>query len=96
MTVNTDIIILHTTKVGENSLVIHTLSREYGRRGFLVRSIGKRMPASFFLPLNMLEADVSENPRSSLHSIRNLTPKYPLMGIRNSVLPLKSFQKNIS
>ena len=85
MTVNTDIIILHTTKVGENSLVIHTLSREYGRRGFLVRSLGKRMPASFFLPLNILEANVNENSRSNLYPVRDLTPKYPLTGIRNSI-----------
>lgn len=85
MTVNTDIIILHTTKVGENSLVIHTLSREYGRRGFLVRSLGKRMPASFFLPLNILEANVSENSRSNLYPVRDLTPKYPLTGIRNNI-----------
>lgn len=85
MTVNTDIIILHTTKVGENSLVIHTLSREYGRRGFLVRSLGKRMPASFFLPLNILEANVNENSRSNLYPVRDLTPKYPLTGIRNNI-----------
>lgn len=86
MTVNTDIIILHTTKVGENSLVIHTLSREYGRRGFLVRSLGKRMPASFFLPMNVLEANINESSRSTLYTIRDLTPKHPLIGIRNNIL----------
>ena len=86
MTVNTDIIILHTTKVGENSLVIHTLSREYGRRGFLVRSLGKRMPASFFLPMNVLEANINESSRSTLYTIRDLTPKYSLIGIRNNIL----------
>ena len=86
MTVNTDIIILHTTKVGENSLVIHTLSREYGRRGFLVRSLGKRMPASFFLPMNVLEANINESSRSTLYTIRDLTPKRSLIGIRNNIL----------
>lgn len=86
MTVNTDIIILHTTKVGENSLVIHTLSREYGRRGFLVRSLGKKMPASFFLPMNVLEANINESSRSTLYTIRDLTPKHSLIGIRNNIL----------
>ena len=86
MTVNTDIIILHTTKVGENSLVIHTLSREYGRRGFLVRSLGKRMSASFFLPMNVLEANINESSRSTLYTIRDLTPKHSLIGIRNNIL----------
>ena len=33
-----ELIVLSTTKVGENALVVHTLSREWGRRGFLVRS----------------------------------------------------------
>ena len=42
MTTNTELIVLHTTKFGENSVVLHTLSREYGRRGFLVRGIGKK------------------------------------------------------
>ena len=41
---------------------MHTLSREYGRRGFIVRP-GKKTAAALFLPLNILEADVVENPR---------------------------------
>ena len=55
MTVDTELIVLHTTKFGENSVVVHTLSRDYGRRSFLVRGAGKRM-MSLFLPLNVLEA----------------------------------------
>lgn len=85
MTVNTDIIILHTTKFGENSLVIHTLSRKYGRRSFLVRGVGKRVPASFFLPMNVLEADIAESAKSTLFTVKNLTPKYALLGIRNNI-----------
>lgn len=86
MTVNSDIIILHTTKFGENSLILHTISREYGRKGFLAKGVGKRFPASFFLPMNVLEADISENSRSSLFSVRSLAPKYALLGIRDSIL----------
>lgn len=85
MTVNTDIIILHTTRFGENSLIIHTISREYGRKSFLVRGIGKRVPASYFLPMNILEADITENHRSTLFTVRSLTTKYPLNGIRSSI-----------
>ena len=59
MTTNTELIILHTTKFGENSLVIHTLSRDYGRRSFLVRGAGKKM-MSLFLPMNILEADITD------------------------------------
>ena len=85
MTVNTEIIILHTTKFGENSLVLHTLSRDYGRRSFLVRSVGKKHSMSLFLPLNILEADIVENPISQLYTAKNISAKHPLSGIRNNL-----------
>ena len=80
MTVNTELIVLHTTKFGENSIVVHTLSREYGRRSFLVRGAGKRL-MSLFLPLNILEADIVESTKSTLFTARNLTARHPLLGI---------------
>ena len=82
--VNTELIVLHTTKFGENSIVVHTLSREYGRRSFLVRGAGKRL-MSLFLPLNILEADVQESTKSTLFTARNLTARHPLLGIRSDV-----------
>lgn len=85
MTTNTELIVLHTTKFGENSVVLHTLSREYGRRGFLVRGIGKKPMASLFLPLTVLEADITESSRSKLYTARNLTARYPLNGIRSNL-----------
>ena len=84
MTTVTELIVLHTTKFGENSLVIHTLSRDYGRRSFLVRGAGKKS-MSFFLPMNVLEADVVASSKSTLYAARNFSPKYPLTGIRNNV-----------
>ena len=84
MTVNTELIVLHTTKFGENSIVVHTLSREYGRRSFLVRGAGKRL-MSLFLPLNILEADIVESTRSTLFTARNLPARPPLLGIRSNV-----------
>lgn len=79
-----ELIVLATTKVGESALVVHTLSRELGRRGFLVRS-AKKAGAALFLPLNILEATVVENPRSDLWSLRGISLKDPLNGIRGSV-----------
>lgn len=84
MTVTTDLIVLHTTKFGENSVVVHTLSREYGRRSFLVRGAGKRL-MSLFLPLNILEAEIVESTKSTLYTARGLTARHPLMGIRSDV-----------
>ena len=77
-------IVLATTKVGENGLVLHTLSREFGRRGFIVHP-GKKASAALFLPLNILEADVVENPKSELWSLRGLHARDALSGIRGNL-----------
>ena len=81
---NIELIVLATTKVGENAVVVHTLSREYGRRGFLVHP-GKKAGMALFLPLNILEADVVENPKSQLWSLRNCLLKDALPGIRGNL-----------
>jgi len=80
----TELIVLATTKVGDNAMVVHTLSREWGRRGFLVRS-AKKAGTALFLPLNILEADVLENPRSELWTLRNIVLKDALTGIRGNL-----------
>ena len=85
MTTAAELIVLHTTKFGENSIVLHTLSKEYGRRGFLVRGVGKKSMTSLFLPLTVLEADITESARSKLFTARNLSAKYPLNGIRSNM-----------
>lgn len=82
MTVNTEIIVLNHTKFGENSIALHTLSKEYGRRSFMARA-GRNN--SMFLPLNILEADIVENPKSSFWTAGNFTAKASLIGIRNNI-----------
>lgn len=77
----TEFIVLATTKVGDNALVVHTLSREWGRRGFLVRS-ARKTGTTLFLHLNILEADVVENSKSELWTLKNILLKDALPGIR--------------
>ena len=81
----TELIILHSTKFGENSIVAHTLSKEYGRRSFLIRGAGKRGTMTLMLPLTIMEAEIVETSKSTLYTARNLSAKYPLSGIRNSI-----------
>jgi DNA repair protein RecO (recombination protein O) len=81
----TELIILHSTKFGENSIVAHTLSKEYGRRSFLIRGVGKRGTMTLMLPLTILEAEIVETSKSTLYTARNLSAKFPLSGIRNSI-----------
>ena len=84
MTGSTSLILLHTTKFGENSMVLHTLSKEYGRRGFVVRSLNKKM-MSMLLPMNILEVTVADTGKSGLLPVRNLMVSCPLMGIRSNL-----------
>lgn len=79
-----ELIVLNHTKFGENSIVLHTLSREYGRRSFLVR-LGKKTGMALFLPLNILEATVVENPKTTLCSAHGLSSRHPLLGIRSDL-----------
>ena len=83
MTYSTELIVLNHTKFGENSVVLHTPSRAYGRRSFLVRT-GSKAGMALFLPLNLLEAVISENPRATLWNARSLTVRHPLAGIRGN------------
>lgn len=79
-----ELIILATTKVGDSSAVIHTLSREYGRRSFIV-GIGKNTRMSLFLPLNTLQCKVMENPRTDLWRASAFTSVFPLNGLRSDI-----------
>ena len=78
------LIVLNTTKVGDSSMVLHTLSRTYGRRSFIT-SAGKGRGMALYLPLNILDAEVVENPKSELWRLRGISAKYPLNGIRSDV-----------
>lgn len=79
MAVHTRLIVLNTTPLGERSLVLHTISREWGRRSFIV-SAGKHQ--SLYLPLSILDAEAQENPKSDLWRLSGISAVYPLNGLR--------------
>src|SRR5574344_60575 len=85
MVLHSELIILNTTKIGEKALVVHALSSEWGRRTFIA-GISKNSGMALFLPLNVLDAEVIENPKSDLWRLRNISAKYPLNGIRSNLL----------
>lgn len=76
------IIILNTTRFSERSLVLHCLSKNWGRRSFLVANAEKLM--AFFQPLCILDCDIAENPRSQLYNASAFSDASPLVGIRSS------------
>ena len=96
MTYDDRIIVLNTTRVKENSIVLHTISRTYGRRSFLVR-VGKNAGMSYFLPLNLLEVSVTENPKSDLWYARVVSAETPLNSIRDNIYknPISLFMAEV-
>lgn len=78
------IIVLNTTKVGDKNLVVHALGREFGRRSYIV-SAGKPGASARYLPLNILDVEVVENPKSELWRLRAVSPACPLRGIRSNM-----------
>ena len=79
----TRLIVLNTTKIGERSLVLHALSPDWGRRSFIT-SVPKGGRMALFQPLNILDAEVTENPRSDLWRVHGLSAVHALAGIRTS------------
>lgn len=82
---STEFILLHTTRYGDTSIILHTLSKEYGRKGFFVKNISRRCVSSVFFPLAILEADIDDHVRSRMPNVRNVSLRYSLNGIRNNL-----------
>ena len=75
---------LSSTKNGEKSLVLHTLSRSWGRRSFIC-SLSKNCSTALYQPLNILNAEITENPRSDLWRAQGISASFPLGGIRGNL-----------
>ena len=82
---STEFILLHTTRYGDSSIILHTLSKEYGRKGFFVKNISRRCVSSVFFPLAILQADIDDHVRSRMPNVRNVSLRYALNGIRNNL-----------
>lgn len=79
-----ELIVIATTKTGESSLVLHTISKEFGRRSFIT-SIGKNSRMSMFLPLNIIHGRININSKSTLSRISRIQSAFPLNSIRSNL-----------
>ena len=77
------LIVLNSTKLGDSSLVLHTLCREMGRRSFII-TVRKGGSRALYLPFSILDAEVIENRKSDLWRLRAVSAVHPLNGIRSS------------
>lgn len=85
MSTDTELIVMNTTKFGENAIILHALSRDFGRKSFMLRIGRKSGVMALLQPMNVLEATVADNPKSTLGTARSLWAKYPLSSIRSNV-----------
>lgn len=83
MKIKAEFIILASTKVGDRSLVLHTLSPEWGRRSFLVGAT--RQNLAMALPLNIVEAEISVSRVSELWRANALECTQSLNSIRSDM-----------
>jgi DNA repair protein RecO (recombination protein O) len=80
------IVVLHLTKYGESSLILHAIDALSGRRSFLVRGIKRGNATAVFHPLAILDVVSAESPKSSLAWLREWEPAAELHDIRGNLL----------
>jgi DNA repair protein RecO (recombination protein O) len=75
MLIKTRAIALHYVKYGESSIIACMYTEKLGRQSCIVSSVHKRnssFPASFFLPLTLLEMDLYFRPRRDVQRIKEM------------------------
>lgn len=82
-------IVLHTTKYGDTSLIVHGYTLEHGRESFLLRGAAsgkcRHHPTALLHPLSLLEITASENPSGNLRYLKEFTPEFKLDTIRSNM-----------
>lgn len=78
------LIVLHFTKLGDNSIVLHCLCRNLGRRGLVCR-IRKGGSTALYMPLSIIDAEIAENPKSNLWQLSGASGSLTLNSIRTDL-----------
>lgn len=82
-------ILLHTTKYGDSSIILHGFTRDQGRRSFIVRGMGKKRGSNstaLLHPLSILDVELRPGGEYSIAQLKEYSPKYPLHSLRSSIL----------
>jgi DNA repair protein RecO (recombination protein O) len=76
MLVKTRAIALHYVKYAESSIIACLYTEKFGRQSYIINSVRTKkpaFPASFFLPLTLLETDVYYRPGRDIQRIKEMT-----------------------
>lgn len=93
-------ILLHTTKYGDSTLILHGYTREAGRQSFMLRGVGKKNTKSmgYLHPLSILDIQTSESAKGNAAAavkgapsggkilyLREFSPRFPLNSLRSNI-----------
>jgi DNA repair protein RecO (recombination protein O) len=74
-------IVLHTTKYGESSLVVHCYTEQFGRQTFMVKGVRKSRKqnrSNLFQPLFILDFEVYHKDNRDMQLVKEVTRALPL------------------
>ncbi|MCF0173903.1 MAG: recombination protein O N-terminal domain-containing protein [Bacteroidales bacterium] len=75
------LVVLHTTKLGDNSLMLHTLTEKGIKESFVVKGLKKTHASVYFSPLSLISAQIVPNSRSTISLAHHFAFISPLEGI---------------
>jgi DNA repair protein RecO (recombination protein O) len=77
-------IVLHTTRYGDSSLVVHCYTEQFGRQSFMVKGVRKSRKqnrSNLFQPLFLLDFEVYHKSNRDLHLVKEVNRTSPLNSI---------------
>lgn len=77
-------IVLHTTRYGESSLVVHCYTEQYGRQTYMVKGVRKSRKqnrSNLFQPLFILDFEVYHKENRDIQLVKEVTRAMPLNSI---------------
>jgi DNA repair protein RecO (recombination protein O) len=77
-------IVLHTTRYGESSLVVHCYTEQYGRQTYMVKGVRKSRRtnrSNLFQPLFILDFEVYHKDSRDMQLVKEVTRAVPLNSI---------------
>lgn len=74
-------IVLHTTRFGESSLIVHVYTEQEGRQTYMmkgVRKSRKQNRSNLFQPLSILDFEVYHKDNRDMHLVKEVSRAFPL------------------
>jgi DNA repair protein RecO (recombination protein O) len=88
LTQTSRIIVLHLTKYGDSSLVVHTIDSVRGRCSYMLRGAGRSKHVTVGALHNLAVLDIVsvESPKSSMAYLKEYEPAIPLTSLRSDIV----------